>query len=382
MTSRPFPHLPRWVVIVLLVSAGFLLATLPFLALTLGLRSDFLAFYTSGYLVLQGQAHELYNFDLYYALQEGWLPDMDHPFRFLYAPVFALSYLPIAVYPLAVARGLWVLLSLFLVSAAAGLSGRLSRLTLQESVLALLAFPPLYATLLVGQNSSLTLLVFTAIGLLLWKKQNNFLAGLLAGCLLYKPQLLVALLLLWLRERQWRAFAGFLLMAVMVALTSLMVSPSATVEYPFLGQRMVSLMEQGATGSNGSPYAEIRDMMPPGVAPWVAGGLAAAVLATLLLKPLHNRYYHAMLWLAPLLVTPYVANYDLLLLALPMAFLVPHLAGDRVLQLLVALLWIGPLFNVLSPIRLAMWGALLLYGFCFWRSQYAERAARPAPPSP
>lgn len=367
----PFPHFPRWLIILFLVGSGFLLATLPFLALTMGLASDFLAFYTSGQLLIRGESHALYDFDRYYALQLGWLPTLDHPFRFLYAPLFALLTFPLATFPLLEARWLWVLLNLLLLGVALHLSRGWSTLTVPESVLALLAFPPLYVTLVVGQNSPLTLLLFAAIALWLWQRRHEGMTGGLAAATLYKPQLLFGLLLLWFWRRWLRLMLAFALGAGLLLLGSLLVDPGATLAYPFLGQKMVTLMESGATGSNGSLYADLREWLPPMVASGLAGGLGLLVLVLLLLAWQHPpiRYHHAMLWLTPLLITPYVAHYDLLLLALPLSFLVPTLARDRWLQLATFLLWVGPFFNILGPFRLATWAALLLYLRCFWLSR-------------
>ena len=77
---------------------------------------------------------------------------------------------------------------------------------------------------------------------------------------------------------------------------------------------------------------------------------------------------YAILWLTPVLLTPYIILYDMLLLIIPISFLVPFLEQDPILQAGVGILWfillITPIINIAYPITFS---ALLLFFLCAYR---------------
>lgn len=381
MARHPFPHLPRWLSLTLVASACFLLAWVPFLALALGLKSDFLAFYTGGTALLRGVAAQLYDFDLHQAWQLEWVGPSKRVSHFVYLPFFAAFYLPIATPPLWLARLLWLLGSLGCLALAARLAHPWSGLNRWENTLVILAFPGSYGALLVGQNSPLTLLLFASVARLLWRGERPWLAGLLSGLALYKPQLLIGLLLWGLWQRRWHSMVGFATIAALIAVGSLLVSVPATLRYVSLGRELFGPVT--AHGVNAALYAELRGWLPEPMAAAAGLALGMGVLAALGVawRQPHpvTRYHHAMLWLLPFLLSPYLANYDLMLLLLPLSFLVPCLSGDRAMQGIVVLLWLGPLVNLLAGdvTLLAAWASLALYALCFWRAttRGAQRVA-------
>ena len=88
-----------------------------------------------------------------------------------------------------------------------------------------------------------------------------------------------------------------------------------------------------------------------GLAGPVVGFLAAlAALAILYVVSRHpaTPYSRALLWLSPLIVSPYQGPYELLLAALPVACLVPVLSRDRPLQVAVVLVWLTPLLSLFN----------------------------------
>ncbi len=382
MLKSRFPNFPRWLVVTFAISAAFLLVLLPSIGLNLGLRADFMAFYAAGLAILRGEAAQLYNAEL---LRE-WQVALVGPYkgtRFVYLPIYAVPYVPFAAQPLLVARVLWFALSVGLLSIAARMSRQWSGLSGWENTVAFLAFPGSYALFIVGQNSPLTLLLFATIGGLMWRNRAGFMAGILAGIMLYKPQLLVSLLAVWVWRKEWRVLAGFAVAAGAVALGSFAIHVPTTLAFLSQGEGLLSKTIVEGVGANASPWAELRHFLPPEAVLPVGALLSATVLGVLLFAWRQSEsigpYHHAMLWLAPLLVTPYVAGYDLVLLLLPLAFIVPSLRGDRAMQAAVAILWIGPLVNLLAgaQIILSVWGALLVYGLCFWRTRAQPANIRP-----
>ncbi len=128
------------------------------------------------------------------------------------------------------------------------------------------------------------------------------------------------------------------------------------------------------TDANASLYAAFADLLPPTAALGIAGGLAVVVLGMLAWvwwKYPASPFRLPLLWLSVFLVPPYIANYDLMLLLLPISLLVPLIPRHRGLQAAVALVWVGPAVTVIAPtVRWVPAALLLLFGLCVW---YAVR---------
>jgi hypothetical protein len=328
--------------------------------LSQGLRSDWLGFYTGGKFLIEGNAGDLYNPDLIHAWQEPLIGD--YFIQFLYAPAFAILYAPLAWAPLSVARVIWTIITLVAALAAAWISSRWSGLSKQVSMLGIVAFPPLAYSLAVGQNSALTLLIFAGVAWLEWKGRQDYLPGVLAGLALYKPQLLIPLLIFWLVKKRWKSLLGFIGSGFIIGVISLIISPGATLEYLQFTFTFFQRAEQGgASTSNISSFA---------IQPVLGIIVAIVVLSILFLlsRQKNKRYLIAILWLAPLLVTPYIIIYDMLLLALPISFLVPDLVRDRILQVGVGLIWLSTLFApIFMSVRPVTFSVLILYILCVYR---------------
>ena len=229
-------------------------------------------------------------------------------------------------------------------------------------VLGLLAFPALAFSLAVGQITPFTLLIFCSIAYYEWKGDHGFLPGFLAGLALFKPQLLIPLVLIWLWERRWRSLAGFLLAILTVGLISILLSWQATIEYLRLSLEFLDLAQISTnSGANASLFA---------LNPWLGFGAGVGVIVVLCIasRQENKGYSQAMLWLAPVLVTPYIIIYDFFFLIFPISFLVPVLAKDRLLNILVAILWVLSFMAIAilntRPVTLA---ALGLFAVCAWR---------------
>ena len=347
------------------VLLAFVVATLIVLALirlwlTANPWTDFLAFYNAGQMVADGESARLYD--------QARLNERGAP-HFLYAPLFAAAFLPLAALPFTAARVLWGLLSVAALLLVASLARRWAALSLPLLLLGIAAFFPLYIALILGQTSPLTLLLLGAVAWLQWQRGaapgGSWQAGFLAGLNLYKPQLLLPLLFLWLRQRAWRALLGVAGAAVLVGGGSLLVSVPATLAFPAARDSLGTVVMGAVVGRQINPT--LFTVAGPLVALLVA--LGATGLLLLLWRRRSTHYHHALLWLCPLLVTPYLGTYDLLLLLLPLSFLAVPLRTDRVLQAAVILLWI-PITLMLRPeFRLLVpWAMLLLYATCAWRA--------------
>jgi hypothetical protein len=124
---------------------------------------------------------------------------------FAYPPPFLLFVLPLGLLPYQAAAALWIVGTYLLYFCAA-------KRLLPQSGWLVAAFPPVLLNGMIGQNGFLTAALFIAGMLCLARRP--FLAGLILGCLVIKPQLGFLIPIAFVAAGQWRAFAGAALSAV------------------------------------------------------------------------------------------------------------------------------------------------------------------------
>ena len=175
------------------------------------LGGDYPAFYAAGSIVADGDWAELYSPDRQLAAQEDLFgADEEGAYLYfayppyvakLYEPLAALDYrLSYAVHTLAMAAA--AVGALALLRPVVPLVARRFELI----AIATLLFYPMLRAVTGGQNTGLTLLLLAAA----WRSlhdDNDALAGVAIGLLLYKPQFTVPLLGLLLLRRHWKAVA-------------------------------------------------------------------------------------------------------------------------------------------------------------------------------
>jgi hypothetical protein len=183
---------------------------------------DFVLYYGAARILNDGKGAQLYDLKLQWQYQHGFRggsPDRDLPFNHL--PYELLPLRVLAKYPFTVAHALWAGLNLLFI-AILGLrltpfveSGRRAL-----SILMVLAYFPTVTALKMGQDSVITtlLLVETYVSL---KRGRDVLAGGLLALGLYKPQLVLPLVGVFVWQRRWSAIAGFVSMALAVGALSL-----------------------------------------------------------------------------------------------------------------------------------------------------------------
>ena len=213
-------------ILMLLVSYAILSANLAFhqgwrggLGQIIG--SDFITLYAQG-LIQQAAPSSLYDFEFQRDTQAALIAPTALPGLnpFISPPYVASAYSLLTFLPLPWAFGLWTLFTFLCAGLAAIVMERLySRLSPQNNpaqrksrvwrlLVVTLSFFPFVEGLQAGQNHALSLLLVS--GLLLAAACERWaLAGALAGCLIYKPQLAIGLLVVWLMWRNMRALAGF-----------------------------------------------------------------------------------------------------------------------------------------------------------------------------
>jgi hypothetical protein len=190
-----------------------------------------------------------------------------------------------------------------------------------------LTFPGAIINLLCGQNGFLTLAFLgTAI---IYLDECPIAAGALFGLSVYKPQFAILLLPFLLVTRRWRTLIATLATVCLLAAISLAVFGGATWSAFFRSTRFTRLviLEQGTSGFHKfwSVFSGARLLRVNVGTAYGLQALAAAIAIVLAMyvwrKAGSVRLEGAALITAATLTTPYELHYDMVLLALPIAWL-------------------------------------------------------------
>jgi hypothetical protein len=312
--------------------------------------TDFSNVYAAGTLTWQGRPAEAYEPALQHAAEKATFGGRDVPFYgWHYPPFFFAVAVLVAAVPYAWGLSIWLAASLF-----AYLAVIRAILPRPETLLIAAAFPAVFVNIGHGQNGFLTAALLG--GALHLINRRPGLAGLLIGCLAYKPQFGVLIPIALLAGGRWSTIGTA--MATVVALVAIsFVTLGAGVWHAFADSMTFTqtvVLEQGGTG-----WEKIQSVFSA-VRMWGAGvHLAYAVQMTLALMLAASL---AWLWQSDaafelkasalasgsLLATPYVLDYDLVVLAVAIAFFVRHgiSRGFRAFEIsLLAAAWIVPLLS-------------------------------------
>jgi alpha-1,2-mannosyltransferase len=191
--------------------------------------ADHTAFHTAAVLIADGEGAALYDFpnlSAFRARQEQITgkPRFLNPFR--NPPFYALIYVPTARLPHLASYAIWAVVGLFsLVGGLRLIHGPGVGRPLAWS----LSFFPVFAAVSFGQNTLLSFGVFAVVFWLL-AGGRRFPAGLAAGLLLFKPQLLLGLGLWWALDvrRYWPCVAGVAVTGAALAGVSWLILPHET----------------------------------------------------------------------------------------------------------------------------------------------------------
>jgi hypothetical protein len=327
---------------------------------------DFLQFPISARLIASGHADQLYDDQvLAHEIRAVVGHDTSVYLQYFYGPQVALPFIPLASLPFLTQAAIWVALSLLMYFGCIYLIWkRCAGLRPYRALVALsaLAYPPLFHFFVRGQLSALLLVCFTA-AYLAFLSRRDFLAGLALGFLAFKPQFLVAIPLILLLAKAWKAFAGVLISAAaQLTLTSIYFGRAAMQAY--FARLLHSASHPGSTELIFSPiqmhslhsFWEILIPWRPGV--WALYLLTSfaviGIAASIWRFSTHLALRFSALLLAAVLVNPHLYIYDLL--ALAPAFLLladwslknSHHPAKPALDVLLYFAFLLPLFGPLA----------------------------------
>lgn len=327
--------------------------------------TDFLAHYAGSQMALGGDATAAYDNARFLAVEAGIIGANPPPLYWLYPPTYFLFVLPLALFPYAVALASWMTLT------GAGYIAVIratfpDRLTLPVT----LAFPGTLQNLLQGQNGFLSALLLG--GGLLLITSRPIIAGLLLGLTSYKPHLTVLVPVALLVGRQWKVLAGYCAAALGIIAVSATIFGweiwATYIEHMlFAGQ----LIEGGEAPLFKSPttYAFATLLGAGPTLARTAQGLASlTALGAVIWVWWHHRQplalKAAVLVTGCLLFTPYAYDYDLALLAIPIAWMARDIVSnnhDPRHEMIFVAAWTAPLaLPIIAAVTNLQLGPLVL----------------------
>jgi hypothetical protein len=341
---------------------------------------DFVSFWGAARLALDGTPQLAYNLDALHALQSHYVSFRAGKMPFPYTPAFLLLVLPFGLLGFVPAMVAWSF------STFAAFFAVVRRMFPGSGLLAA-AMPAVFANAAVGQNGFVTGAIF--IGGLLLLPKRPFVAGLLLGCLILKPQLALLLPVAVLAARAWPAVAGAAISAIGVLVLGLAVFGWQASE-AWVAQ-MPLYVEIGRDGLVGwrklaSVYAAMRQIGLGQTAAFAIHLTVAAAAALAVWKVWRSKADYgakaAILAAGTMLISPYIFLYDTVFLVVPFLWLASVGASPRLL----VPLWFLPLVSIAQittipgPINIAPLVPIALMAMV-WRQVYPransglERAA-------
>lgn len=329
------------------------------------LGADFVTFHAAGGLALKGALTSAYDTAAIAAAERLSAPGETLVYLWRYPPPFALLTAPLATLPYLAAYALWSAIGL-----TAFISGLKRLLPGRDGWLLALGAPATFVCLLHGQSALLVAAAF-AWGLALLEKRP-LLAGAILGCLVCKPHFAVAPLVLLLASGRWRALGGFAAAAAMLCALSLVAFGWAPWgQFLRTLPEMTALLAQGGLSWAKTPSAFTLALslgLPQPVA-WVlqatCAALALLLAAVIWRSPASDGLKGAAAIAASLLISPYLFDYDLALLAVAAALAMRAGAMRRPgmrLALLLALATpaLAPMLAKLTGVQLGVLPLVLL----------------------
>ncbi len=290
------------------------------------LGTDFTLLWSAGRMVLEGRAADVYDWTLL-----GRAEKLAHGteavpfFGWHYPPFFLLVAAALGSMSYLVSLAVWQATTL-----AAALAVIWRILPRADALFAALAAPVVFVCVAHGHNAFLTAALFG--GGLLLLDNRPIVAGLLFGCLAYKPQFGIILPLALAAGGYWRTILGAAASVAILTLATLVLF-GPDVWTAFLASTELTrtvVLEAGGTGwyKIQSAFSWVRMLggsVSLGYAIQAAVSAAAVAVTTWLwFVQAPFRLRAACLLIGSLLATPYLLDYDLVLLGPAMAFIVAH----------------------------------------------------------
>ena len=340
----------------------------------LGGHSDFRQLYTAGYMARSGHARELYEYNAQRHFQNLLVSPADIALPFNHLAYEALLFLPFSL--LSHRAAYFGFLSFNVIALA--LTFKFLRLWMRNLAAIypwlpyamFLAFLPIAAALIQGQDSILLLMLFAA-ALVSLRSRRELTAGVLVGLGLFKFQISIPIALLFFVWRRWRFSAGFALAATAVGLVSLSLVGMSQLGVYFrslllMSIRLASPVDQFKYGISPALMPNLRGLffgLLNRYAPqfWIQALIILASVAVLVwaavLRPRRATESFLIAITASALVSYHLLIHDLSVLLIPIAvtldrFIHAEATGDRdgcIMARAAALMFVAPVCESFIP---------------------------------
>jgi Glycosyltransferase family 87 len=291
------------------------------------LGDDFVNYWSAAFLALHGRAQEIYDFHAFHAFERSITGPNIGFYHYSYPPVLLLLSLPLALIPYVPALGVWLAATWYGFYRALKLAGG------EGALLLSLATPALFVNAVGGQNGALTAALLCG-GLLLLDRRP-IVAGVLFGCLAYKPHLALMLPFALIAGRRWPTVITTGATAVLlVAASAVLFGPQLWLDYAHNLAILRALILEDGTGvwhRMLSVFVFARRLGADVGTAYALQGTFAAFSAFIIARswwrddpaPVRN----ALVIVGTCLATPYLQDYDLVMSAFVVVWL--KQAGDR-----------------------------------------------------
>lgn len=328
---------------------------------------DFVSFWAASRLVLAGHPADAY-LPVMHRLAE--LPVLSRKYEaFYYPPAYLLLCAPLALLPFFAALAVFQALT-----GAAFLGTIRSILRRRWAIVAALAFPAVPLNLIPGQNAFLTASIVGS-GLILLDRRPR-LAGAILGLMVIKPQLALAIPIALLVSRRWRALACAAASAAgLLALSWLVFGTACWANFLAHAHDATTTMEFGYVGfaRMESAFAVARlagaSIAAAYAAQVLSAGIAVYALVWMQRRAPSPALERSAICLASLLMTPFVLHYDMVLLALPLAWMLREWIDTGFppySKPLLLAVFCAPATFLWTPVPFGLPVALLFGGYLVW----------------
>lgn len=290
----------------------------------LGIPTDFVNVWAAGRLALDGHPAQAWDWNIQKQVEVALLgQDFTGYFAWHYPPPFLFIASLLAHFPYAVAFIGWALLSLVpYLAMMRAIVGRPFGLLLAVAV------PMAFNNVLVGQNGFLTAALIG--GTLYLMPVRPMLSGICLGLLSYKPQYGLLFPLVLIAASQWTVFFTAAVVTVVMAVASWLAFGTESWQAFFHWMPMFS---QAFLTEGKAPWWKMQSLFAlvrtfggteqlAWIFHWIFAGAVAVVLALMWRSRVRYAVKAAALATGTLLTTPYLFMYDMMVLAIPVAFLV------------------------------------------------------------
>jgi alpha-1,2-mannosyltransferase len=289
---------------------------------------DYISFYAASKLALSGHAVDVWHPGAHRVAENSvFNRDLGY-WAFFYPPAYLLFCLPLAL----VSYG-WSLVIAMGATAAAAVRLTLSwfkriRPEMKGGWLPVLAFPGIWMNIACGQNAALTTAIMAGGCLLL--NRAPILSGLVFGMMVIKPQLAIAIPFILAADGRWKTFFATGFSAATLSLAALLlVGPAGYAAFFANGAMARQALENGLVEISAmqSLFAALKVLGASNAIAYAAQALLAiGVLgwSSVVIRRHRPDYLAigALLAVVTPLLSPFLLNYDLLMLALPLGWII------------------------------------------------------------